>query len=121
MAPPIAARRLTNFPASRRSASTAQSPKSTTLTKIFMSAQSHRRNLFTDDLLNVIKDSILVRQVKSGMKIPRSLGKGARLCMLKGERGEGGKVILPAVMSHEEVNKDVKTSSKTCDPPIANR
>ena len=55
------------------------------------------------------------------MKIPRSLGKGARLCMLKGERGEGGKVILPAVMSHEEVNKDVKTSSKTCDPPIANR
>ena len=41
--------------------------------------------------------------------------------MLKGERGEGGKVILPAVMSHEEVNKDVKTSSKTCDPPIANR
>jgi hypothetical protein len=90
MAPPIAARRLTNFPASRRSASTAQSPKSTTLTKIFMTAH---RGLFTDDLLNVIKDSILVRQVKSGMKIPRSLGKGARLCMLEGERGEGGKVI----------------------------
>jgi hypothetical protein len=93
MAPPIAARRLTNFPASRRSASTAQSPKSTTPTKIFMSARA-QEDLFTDDLLNVIKDSILVRQVKSGMKIPRSLGKGARLCMRLPPaclKGRGGK------------------------------
>jgi hypothetical protein len=57
MAPPIAARRLTNFPASRRSASTAQSPQSTTLTKIFITARTRSSCTTADDLLNVIKDS----------------------------------------------------------------